>query len=81
MTKLLERAVAEAARLSESQQNAVAARWLDDLSADRKWEDSFAATTDADLDNLIVFARSQAADAVPADDLLRRYETSGEDAE
>lgn len=79
MTKLLERAVAEAARLPESQQDAVAAQLLDDLDAERKWDRAFAETTEADLDNLIAFARSQAADAIPADDLLRQYEAKRQD--
>lgn len=80
MTKLLERAVAEAARLPEAQQDAVAARILDDLSADRSWDRAFAETTEVDLDNLVAFARAQADDAVPADDVLRQYEATRQES-
>ena len=79
MTKLLERAVAEAARLPEEQQDAVAAQLLADLEAERAWDRAFAETTEDDLDNLVAFARSQAADAVPVEEWLQRCEAEGEE--
>ena len=78
MTKLLERAVAEAARLPEEKQDAVAARLLADLEAERAWDRAFAETTEDDLDNLVAFARSQADDAVSVEEWLRRCEAEGE---
>ena len=80
MTKLLERAVAEAARLPEEQQDAVAARLLADLEAERAWDRAFAETTEKDLDNLVAFARSQAADAVPVEEWLKHCEAKGEES-
>lgn len=80
MTKLLERAVAEAARLPEEQQDAVAVRLLADLEAERAWDRAFAETTDEDLDNLVAFARSQTAGAIPVEEWLRRCGSGEEPA-
>ena len=80
MTKLLERAVAEVARLSDEQQDAVAARLLADVEAERAWDRAFAETTETDLDNLVAFARSQASSAVPVEDWLRECDEGGESA-
>lgn len=77
MTKLLEQAVARAARLSEPQQDALAARLLDDLEAEQAWDRAFDETTDADLDRLVSFARSQASDALPVEEWLRRCDAGG----
>ena len=46
MNKLLERAFAEAAKLSEDQQEAVASRILEDLTADCGWDERFAKSQD-----------------------------------
>ena len=78
MTKLLERAVAKAARLPDDQQDAVAAQLLSDLESEQAWERSFAETTDTDLDNLVAFARSQAADAIPTEEWLRECRAEGD---
>ena len=77
MTKLLERAVAEAAQLPEEQQDAVAAQLLADLESERAWDRAFTGTTDEDLDNLAAFARSQAPDAVPVEEWLHQCEEKG----
>ena len=42
MTQLLERAFGELSRLPESQQDAWAKRSLDELAAEKKWDDLFA---------------------------------------
>lgn len=81
MTKLLERAVAEVARLPEEQQDAVATQLLADLGTERAWDRAFAETTEDDLDNLVAFARSQSVDAVPVEDWLRRCESEGKESE
>lgn len=57
MTKLLERAVAEASIRPEAEQNALAARILAELDDERKWDQSFAATTDEQWDKLAAMAR------------------------
>ena len=44
MTKLLEKAFAEVAKLSESEQEALAAWILEELASERRWEESFASS-------------------------------------
>ena len=51
MTKLLEKAFKQAARLPEDQQNALAKWVLEELEAERKWETAFAGSEDV-LDRL-----------------------------
>ena len=51
MTKLLERAFAEAAKLSDVEQNAIAKWLIEELTAERKWEEAFANSQDV-LDRL-----------------------------
>lgn len=51
MTKLLEKAFKQAARLPETEQNALAKWVLEELEAERKWETAFAASEDV-LDRL-----------------------------
>ncbi len=46
MTKLLEKAMQEAAKLPESEQDAVAAILLEELASDRRWSDAFAKSQD-----------------------------------
>lgn len=46
MTKLLEKAFAEAAKLSESEQEALAAWILEELASERRWEEAFATSAD-----------------------------------
>ncbi len=45
MTKLLEQAFAEAAKLPEKEQDRIAAHLLQELAAEAKWDASFAAST------------------------------------
>jgi hypothetical protein len=47
MTTLLENAFAEAARLPEDEQDALARWLLEELAAERRWTDTFAHSPDA----------------------------------
>jgi hypothetical protein len=51
MTRLLEKAFRQAARLRETEQNALAKWVLEELEAERKWETAFAGSEDV-LDRL-----------------------------
>ncbi|MGE5238762.1 MAG: hypothetical protein ACM3ON_08170 [Chloroflexota bacterium] len=51
MTKLLERAFKEASKLPEVEQNALAKWVLEELEAEGRWEEAFAASEDV-LDRL-----------------------------
>jgi hypothetical protein len=46
MTQLLEKAFAEAAKLSDEEQDAVAAFLLEELESDRRWDEAFANSHD-----------------------------------
>jgi hypothetical protein len=46
MTKLLEKAFEEASKLPELEQNALAKRLLNELTAEKKWEKEFASSED-----------------------------------
>lgn len=47
MTKLLDKAFAEAAKLSDQEQEALAAWILEELTSERRWEEAFTASADA----------------------------------
>ena len=46
MTKLLEKAFAEASRLSEKEQDALARVLLDELASERRWDELFSGSQD-----------------------------------
>lgn len=46
MTKLLEKAFQEAAKLSDQEQDALARALLDEMASERRWDDLFAASPD-----------------------------------
>lgn len=46
MTKLLEKALQEVAKLPASEQDAVAAILLDEIASEQRWADSFAKSQD-----------------------------------
>jgi len=46
MTKLLEKAFQEAAKLSEQDQDALACVLLDEIASERRWDELFEATQD-----------------------------------
>jgi hypothetical protein len=73
MTKLLERAVAAASRLSASEQDAIAARILAEIEDERAWDRAFEGTTNEQWDRLAAVAREDAASATPSplDELVR----------
>jgi hypothetical protein len=74
MTKLLERAVAEAARLPDEAQDALAARILAEIADEREWDRAFMATTDEQWDRLAGLARREIASggSKPLNDLIDR---------
>ena len=73
MTKLLERAFAEAASLPEPEQDALAARILAEIEDERAWDRTFAATTDEQWDKLTAMARRSVQDegSTSLDKLIR----------
>jgi hypothetical protein len=60
MNALLERALAEVARLPEAEQEAIAALILDEIADERGWDERFAATQDQ-LGDLVRSARAEVA--------------------
>lgn len=74
MTKLLERAVAEAARRPDAEQDAIATRILAELADEQEWDRAFAETTDEQWDRLAALARSgiDAGGSTPLDALTGR---------
>ena len=60
MNALLEKALAEVARLPEAEQEAIATLILDEIAAERGWDERFAQTQDQ-LGNLVRSARAEVA--------------------
>jgi hypothetical protein len=60
MNALLEKALAEVARLPEDEQEAIAALILDEIAAERGWDERFANTQDQ-LGALVRLARAEVA--------------------
>ena len=58
MTKLLDKAIAEARKLPPDDQDALAARLLEELKSDRRWDELLAGSADA-LDKLAEEARAE----------------------
>ena len=46
MTKLLEKLLREASKLSEEDQDRFAGRWLEELASERRWDEAFASSQD-----------------------------------
>lgn len=46
MPRLIEQALAEVAKLTEAEQEALGAWLLDELAAERRWDDAFAGSSD-----------------------------------
>ncbi len=61
MTKLLQQAIAQIKQLPSDQQDAIAARFLAELEDEQKWENRFAATTDAQWDQMAAMVRQEIA--------------------
>lgn len=72
MTKLLEQAIQEIEKLPEDAQNAIAARLLADLADEQSWAAQFAATSNAQWDNMAAMVRKEIADGntTPLDDVF-----------
>jgi hypothetical protein len=68
MTRLLEKAFAEAAKLPDADQEALAAWILEELTSERRWQDAFARSADL-LDKLAdeALAERQAGKTAPLD--------------
>jgi hypothetical protein len=60
MNTLLEKALAEVARLPEAEQEAIATLILDEIAAERGWDERFARTQDQ-LGDLVRSARTEVA--------------------
>jgi hypothetical protein len=60
MNTLLEKALAEVARLPEAEQEAIATLILDEIAAERGWDERFARTQDQ-LGDLVRSARAEVA--------------------
>lgn len=73
MTRLLEKAFEQAARLPAEEQDALAARILAEIEDEQRWADLFAATTDEQWDRLADMARrdAQAEGSASLDELIR----------
>ena len=64
---LLKQALTEFENLPIDDQNALAARWLEEIKDERIWAEQFAATTDEQWDKLVdLVKRNIAEDAVTA---------------
>ncbi len=72
MTELLQQAIAEVSKLSEEQQDAIAARLLAELEDEQAWQARFEATTDTQWDNLAAMVRQdiESDTVVPLDDVF-----------
>ncbi|MEO1394788.1 MAG: hypothetical protein AAFV90_17930 [Cyanobacteria bacterium J06634_5] len=70
MTELLQQAIAEIAKLSDEQQDAIATRFLAELKDEQTWQESFTETTDIQWDNLAAMVRQDinAGNTVPLDE-------------
>jgi hypothetical protein len=68
MSALLEKAIAEVARLPEPDQEAIASLILDEINSEREWDERLAATQDQ-LGDLVRLARAEVArgDVLPCD--------------
>lgn len=61
MTELLQKAIAEVSKLSDEQQDAIAARLLAELEDERAWQARFEATTNVQWDDLAALVRQEIA--------------------
>ena len=72
MIKLLEQAVAEIEKLPKDVQDAIAARLLADLADEKAWANRFAATTEAQWEQMAALVHQEIAaeEPIPLDDIL-----------
>jgi hypothetical protein len=62
MTTLLQRAIAEVEKLPAEDQDAIAARLLEEIEDERRWDARFASTTDDQWDRLATEVRREVAE-------------------
>lgn len=69
MTELLRQAIAQIEKLLPDQQDAIAARLLAEVQDEQNWENRFAATTDAQWDQMAAMVLEEIAsgETVPLD--------------
>jgi hypothetical protein len=72
MTTLLQRAVAEVEKLPAEDQDAIAARLLEEVEDERQWDARFTSTTDVQWDRLVAEVRRDVAEGgtLPLDDVF-----------
>jgi len=72
MTKLIEQAIAEIEKLPEDAQDAIASRFLSELTDEEEWTMRFEATTDAQWDRMATMVRREIAvgDTTPLDEVI-----------
>jgi hypothetical protein len=72
MTKLLRQAIAEIEKLPPDQQDAIAARFLEELRDEQKWETRFKATTNAHWDEMAAMVRQEISrgETLPLDEVF-----------
>lgn len=59
MTKLLKKAIEEAENLSEDKQDLIASVILEEIDADRRWDELFEKTTDAQWQTMVDQAKQE----------------------
>lgn len=71
-TERLRQAITELEKLPADEQDALAARILDEIKDERRWAEAFQKTADAQWDRLAASVRREVAagDTAPLDDLL-----------
>lgn len=71
-SELLKHAVSELEKLPVEDQNAFAARWLEEIRDERAWAGKFDATTDEQWGRLAALAKGEVTkgDTIPLDDFL-----------
>jgi hypothetical protein len=71
-SELLKRAISELGKLPIEDQNALAARWLEEIEDEQVWAGKFAATADEQWDQLAESVKRDIAsgDTIALDDLL-----------
>jgi phage I-like protein len=72
MTELLRQVIAQIEKLPADQQNAIAARFLEESKDEQEWETRFAATTDDQWDQMAAIVRQEIArgETVPLDEVF-----------
>ena len=72
MTALLQRAIAEVAKLPAEEQDAIAARLLAEVDDEKQWDTRFRSTSDDQWDRLVAEVRRDVAEGgmVPLDDIF-----------